>query len=105
MIEGRTAFSSAVDSQAEILGRDLDKVDAGNVVNLCFVRLTIFNLFTGFRGMNGEPLLPKSGVTLTTVAGYLLDRHIRSLAEGFEREGGFTERLYRRRTQIRREGN
>lgn len=38
---------------------------------------------------------------LATVAGFLLDRQIRSMAERFESEGGFTERLYRVRTARR----
>jgi four helix bundle suffix protein len=43
-----------------------------------------------------------AGLTLATVAGYLLDRQIQSLAESFKNEGGFTERLYRVRTSTRR---
>jgi four helix bundle suffix protein len=38
---------------------------------------------------------------LVGVACALLDRQIESLAEGFEREGGFTERLYRVRSRRR----
>jgi len=42
-----------------------------------------------------------AALTLATVAGYLLDRQIQTLAESFEKEGGFTERLYRLRTARR----
>jgi four helix bundle suffix protein len=38
---------------------------------------------------------------LVGVACALLDRQIESLAEAFEREGGFTERLYRVRSRRR----
>ncbi len=41
-------------------------------------------------------------LTLIAVACSLLDRQIASLAIGFEKEGGFTERLYRVRTPSRR---
>ncbi|MCP4643866.1 MAG: four helix bundle protein [bacterium] len=40
-------------------------------------------------------------LTLATVAGFLLDRQIQGLAQTFEEEGGFTERLYRVRTAKR----
>lgn len=40
---------------------------------------------------------------LTGVACSLLDRQIKSLASSFEREGGFTERLYRIRSERRRD--
>ena len=48
-------------------------------------------------------LSANAALTLTTVAGYLLDRHLQSLANSFKEEGGFSERLYRVRSQYRRE--
>jgi four helix bundle suffix protein len=48
-------------------------------------------------------LSANAALTLTTVAGYLLDRHLQSLAHSFQEEGGFSERLYRVRSQYRRE--
>lgn len=44
-----------------------------------------------------------AALVLIGVAVSLLDRQLASQAETFEKEGGFTERLYRRRT-IRRQG-
>jgi four helix bundle suffix protein len=41
-------------------------------------------------------------LVLITVACSLLDRQLEAQAEAFEKEGGFTERLYRRRVQERR---
>ena len=41
-------------------------------------------------------------LTLATVAGYLLDRQLASQAAAFEKEGGFTEGLYRVRAARRR---
>ena len=43
-------------------------------------------------------------LALLAVACSLLDRQIRAQAEAFEREGGFTERLYRQRSRSRQEG-
>ncbi len=44
-------------------------------------------------------------LTLIAVARSLLDRQIASLARAFENEGGFTERLYRVRSQNRKRGD
>ena len=43
-----------------------------------------------------------AALTLIAVACSLLDRQLAAQAEAFEQEGGFTERLYRRRQQARR---
>ncbi|MCF8084289.1 MAG: four helix bundle suffix domain-containing protein [Deltaproteobacteria bacterium] len=43
-----------------------------------------------------------AALVLITVACSLLDRQLAAQAEAFEKEGGFTERLYQRRTQARR---
>jgi four helix bundle suffix protein len=42
-----------------------------------------------------------AALVLITVACSLLDRQLAALAAAFEREGGFTERLYRVRSQVR----
>jgi len=41
-------------------------------------------------------------LTLIAVATALLDRQLKAQGEAFEKEGGFTERLYRRRSEKRR---
>ncbi|MCC5842458.1 MAG: four helix bundle protein [Opitutales bacterium] len=41
-------------------------------------------------------------LALATVAGFLLDRQVQQLAATFEKEGGFTERLYRVRSNRRK---
>ncbi|MCF8039263.1 MAG: four helix bundle suffix domain-containing protein [Desulfohalobiaceae bacterium] len=43
-----------------------------------------------------------AALVLIAVACSLLDRQLASLAKAFEKEGGFSERLYRRRVQARR---
>lgn len=49
-------------------------------------------------------LAANAALALATVAGYLLDRQVARLAEDFERQGGFTERLHRVRSGARRRG-
>jgi four helix bundle suffix protein len=53
---------------------------------------------TFYPGLSANAIL-----TLATVAGFLLDRQMALLAEKFEDEGGFTERLYRVRSARRRQ--
>ena len=47
-------------------------------------------------------LVANAALSLLNVACYLLDRQLASQAAAFEREGGFTERLYRVRSAARR---
>ena len=42
-----------------------------------------------------------AALMLIAIASYLLDRQLTSLADAFERNGGFTERLYRVRKAAR----
>lgn len=49
-----------------------------------------------------QELSANAALTLLAVACSLLDRQLAAQAEAFEKEGGFTERLYRTRTQARR---
>lgn len=46
-------------------------------------------------------IVANGALTLISVASALLDRQLASLARAFERDGGFTERLYRIRTASR----
>lgn len=52
-----------------------------------------------------EEIAANAALVLLTVACTLLDRQIATLAETFRNEGGFTERLYRERTAMRKEQN
>jgi four helix bundle suffix protein len=47
-------------------------------------------------------LSANGALSLLNLACYLLDRQVQRLAQDFENEGGFTERLYRIRSQKRR---
>jgi four helix bundle suffix protein len=46
-------------------------------------------------------LVANAALSLLNLACHLLDRQLAAQAKGFEREGGFTERLYRVRSQRR----
>jgi four helix bundle suffix protein len=59
----------------------------------------------GPNSQNGRPydeISANAVLVLIGVASILLDRQINSLAKTFEKEGGFTERLYRIRSQAMR---
>jgi four helix bundle suffix protein len=47
-------------------------------------------------------LVANAALSLLNLCCYLLDRQLAAQAEAFEKEGGFTERLYRTRSQARR---
>ena len=55
----------------------------------------------GRRASSYPEIVANGALALTVVACALLDRQIASLANAFESEGGFTERLYRVRTAKR----
>lgn len=50
-------------------------------------------------------LAANGALSLLNLCIYLLDRQMQAQAKAFEEEGGFTERLYKRRTECRRKGN
>lgn len=52
--------------------------------------------------LGSSTLVANAALSLLNLACHLLDRQIAAQAEGFEKEGGFTERLYRVRTARRR---
>ena len=51
-----------------------------------------------------EQLVANGALSLLNLCCYLLDRQLATQAKTFEREGGFTERLYRVRAQARTQG-
>ncbi len=53
------------------------------------------------RSLPSACLVANAALSLLNLACYLLDRQVERLAQDFEREGGFTERLYRKRLQKR----
>jgi len=53
------------------------------------------------KSMSYEEIVPNAVLILITVACSLLDRQVAAQAAAFEREGGFTERLYKTRKNAR----
>lgn len=54
------------------------------------------------QSMSSSALVANAALSLLNLACYLLDRQLAAQAEAFKNEGGFTERLYRIRSQRRR---
>jgi four helix bundle suffix protein len=54
------------------------------------------------QSLSSACLAANGALSLLNLACFLLDRQLAAQAEAFEKEGGFTERLYRRRVQARR---
>lgn len=54
------------------------------------------------QSLSSSCLAANGALSLLNLACYLLDRQVAQLADSFEKEGGFTERLYRVRTANRR---
>jgi four helix bundle suffix protein len=54
------------------------------------------------RSVSSSVLAANAALSLLNLCCYLLDRQLAAQAKAFESEGGFTERLYRLRSQKRR---
>jgi four helix bundle suffix protein len=54
------------------------------------------------KSVNSSALVANAALSLLNLCCYFLDRQIATQAEDFEKEGGFTERLYKLRTSRRR---
>lgn len=52
--------------------------------------------------LSDSALVANAALSLLNLCCHLLDRQLAAQAEAFEKEGGFTERLYRTRSQARR---
>ncbi len=55
------------------------------------------------QSLTSSALEANAALSLLNICCYLLDRQIAAQAESFEKQGGFTERLYRTRTSRRRD--
>lgn len=54
------------------------------------------------QSLSSSTLVANAALSLLNICCHLLDRQLTAQAEAFEKEGGFTERLYRLRNQRRR---
>ena len=55
-----------------------------------------------WKSVSASELAANGALSLLNVCCYLLDRQLAAQAAAFEREGGFTERLFRVRSEVRR---
>ena len=53
------------------------------------------------KSVSSQELAANAALSLLNLCCYLLNRQIKSQADAFEKEGGFTERLYQRRNKSR----
>ncbi|MEJ2077650.1 MAG: four helix bundle suffix domain-containing protein, partial [Acidobacteriota bacterium] len=65
-------------------------------------RLSLRNKDRG-NAPSSQELVANATLSLLNLCCYLLDRQLKHLADSFENEGGFTERMYRFRTRQRRQ--
>jgi four helix bundle suffix protein len=54
--------------------------------------------------VSSAELVANAALSLLNLSCYLLDRQLKAQAAAFEKEGGFTERLYRIRSERRNRG-
>ncbi len=55
-----------------------------------------------WRSVQSSVLVANAALSLLNLCCYLLDRQLDAQAKAFEQDGGFTERLYKKRTQARK---
>lgn len=68
----------------------LNEQNGGSTMSIAFIQSTY------------PEIAANAALTLIAVASSLLDRQLSSQAKSFEKEGGFTERIYRMRQQARK---
>jgi four helix bundle suffix protein len=74
---------------------------ARHVRGLCYVQDRSYETYRPYFEENSPEVAANTLVCLIHQTNYLLDQQLRALEKAFLKEGGFTERLYRTRTQAR----
>jgi len=80
-------------------GKDHPK--AKKIRGLCYKKDRSYRTYKPYIEGRSPEVSANTMVCLIHQANYLLDQQLRSLEKEFLKEGGFTERLYRARTQAR----
>ena len=80
-------------------GKDHPK--AKKVRGLCYKENRSYKTYRTYIEENSAEIAANTMVCIIHQTNYLLDQQLRSLEKEFLKEGGFTERLYRTRTQMR----
>jgi restriction system protein len=80
-------------------GKDYPK--AQEVRGLCYKKDRAYTTYKTYFESNSAEIAANTLVCLIHQTNYLLDQQLRALEKEFLKEGGFTERLYRVRSQMR----
>ncbi|MBO1224121.1 MAG: four helix bundle suffix domain-containing protein [Candidatus Scalindua sediminis] len=75
---------------------------AKEVRNLCYQKNRSYMTYKSYIGASPPEVAANTMVCLIHQTNYLLDQLLRTLEKDFLKEGGFTERLYRTRSQRRK---
>ncbi len=86
----------------QLWGKDHPK--AKEVRKLCYSKNRSYTTYKPYIETAPPEIACNAMICLIHQANYLLDQQLRVLEKGFLNEGGFTERLYRVRTQKRNQG-
>ncbi len=78
-----------------------DHSRAGDVRKLCYKEDRSYKTYKSYLEATPPETAANTIICLIHQTNYLLDRQLRALEKDFLKEGGFTERLYRTRTQMR----
>ena len=78
-----------------------DHLKARAVRALCYRKNRSYTTYKPYIEDSSSEIAANSMICLIPQTNYLLDQQLRSLEKEFLKEGGFTERLYRTRTQMR----
>lgn len=79
-----------------------DHPKAGEVRKLCYQKNRSYSTYKPYVEASPPEIAGNTIVCLIHQTNYLLDQQLRALEKEFLKEGGFTERLYRTRTQMRK---
>jgi restriction system protein len=80
---------------------DKEHPRAKAVRKLCYAQDRSYETYRPYFEEAEAEVAANTLICLTHQTNYLLDRQLRALEKAFLQEGGFTERLYRTRTQVR----
>jgi four helix bundle suffix protein len=81
-----------------------DHQKAREVRGLCYRKNRSYTTYKAYIEKGAPEIAANTMVCLIHQANYLLDQQLRVLEKEFLKEGGFTERLYRTRSQMRNQG-
>lgn len=81
-----------------------DHPTATEVRRLCYRKNRSYMTYKPYIASSNPEIAANTMLCLIHQTNYLLDQQLRALEKAFLQEGGFTERLYRTRSQVRNQG-